>query len=522
MNNTKEKRSGISMLRITATIAVIFLHTCSTLTQNPDLFLLQEDQTAFYTIAYYLMHWSVPVFFMITGALLLKPEKPIPVSEILRKYILRMVLALFLFGVPFSWMDRITGGSGFSGSVIGRGFLDVITGSSWRHLWYIYILLEIYFLLPVLKAVVGTLKKKELEFTLAGLLIGCFGLNMVGRLCGISIAFAMETIGYPLFYVLMGWYLASYSPEWTKNRKLLIVVLAGCTALMVLLLKGDLFYRGLFEYESPVVAAMAIALFSLFLNIKEPDTAGLWKLDRLCLCAYLVHPFFIHMSYKYFGYLPVNRSSWQAATFVFLICFTALSFLASWVLSLIGPLDKWVLRSRYKASFKVLPVIAFLAALCVSVFFVIGSRIPDSEKEGFVLEYGKTRYYDPETHEYLVGQKKIDDDWYMFDPESGKMIRGFYHHTEETNPSGGEKICFYDNAGHMVYGQRFIDGYWYNFNTGSGAMMTGFIEIPSQDKICYYDEQGHMLYGTQVIGGVTYEFDKASGALISGEVPEDE
>ena len=510
------------MLRITATIAVIFLHTCSTLTQNQDLFFLSKEQTTFFIISYYLMHWSVPVFFMITGALLLKPEKSIPISEILRKYILRMLLAIFLFGVPFSWMDRITSGSGFSMTVIGSGFLDVITGSSWRHLWYIYILLEIYFLLPLLKAAVSGLKKKELEFTLAGLFVGCFGLNMLGRLCGISIAFAIESIGYPLFYVIMGWYLVTYAPEWTKDRRLLVGILAGCTALMVFLLQVDLFYRGLFEYESPIVAAMAIILFSLFFNIQGPDSEALWKLDRLCLGAYLIHPFFIHMAYKYFGYLPVNRSAWQAVTLVFLICFTGLSFLASGVLSLIRPLDTWVLRSRYKASFKVGSIIVFLAVLVISLILVIGSRIPDSEKEGFILEYGKTRYYDAKTHEYLVGQRKIDDNWYMFEPESGKMVRGFYHHTEKTNPNGGEKTCFYDNAGHMVFGQRFIDGYWYNFSGGSGAMLTGFVEIPSQDKICYYDEHGHMLYGTQVIDGVTYEFDKASGALISGEVPENE
>lgn len=155
-----------------------------------------------------------------------------------------------------------------------------------------------------------------------------------------------------------------------------------------------------------------------------------------------------------------------------------------------------------------------LAAGVICMFAAFRSAPAADDRSGFIAEKGMVRYYDPETHEYLAGQNKVNGYWYMFDPETGAMVTGFYDHTEETNPSGGAKTCYYDEAGRMCYGQRYIGGYWYNFSTGSGAMLTGFVEIPSQNKTCYYDAQGHMLYGEQEIDGKTYTFDEKSGALL--------
>ncbi len=58
-----------------ATLAVVFLHTNSALSSNAIQFGLTEDQIKSSTIYYLCMTWSVPIFVMITGALLLNPDK---------------------------------------------------------------------------------------------------------------------------------------------------------------------------------------------------------------------------------------------------------------------------------------------------------------------------------------------------------------------------------------------------------------------------------------------------------------
>ena len=67
MNKQSEKRyTDISILRIIATLGVIFLHTNNTLTANKDLFSLSMQEFKFYTALWSLMQWAVPVFMMIT------------------------------------------------------------------------------------------------------------------------------------------------------------------------------------------------------------------------------------------------------------------------------------------------------------------------------------------------------------------------------------------------------------------------------------------------------------------------
>ena len=100
---TKNYRSDISIMRIVATLAVVFWHTCNTMTNNLDQFPLTDGQYKFYMSGLYLVRWAVPIFLMITGALLL--GRTIPYRKIFTKYLKRMLLALLLFGTAFAWLE---------------------------------------------------------------------------------------------------------------------------------------------------------------------------------------------------------------------------------------------------------------------------------------------------------------------------------------------------------------------------------------------------------------------------------
>lgn len=77
-------------MRIFATIAVVWHHTCGTLVDNAELFYLTRQQNIFFEAARQSVSWDVPVFVMITGALLLNPLKDISIKRIL-KYIRRIL-----------------------------------------------------------------------------------------------------------------------------------------------------------------------------------------------------------------------------------------------------------------------------------------------------------------------------------------------------------------------------------------------------------------------------------------------
>ena len=100
-------QSCISYLRIFATICVIYLHTCSTLSENQELFDLSKMQKIFFNASYQMMYWAVPVFFMITGMLFLRKEMHVKSSEWLFKYSRRILLALVVFGIPYAALKLV-------------------------------------------------------------------------------------------------------------------------------------------------------------------------------------------------------------------------------------------------------------------------------------------------------------------------------------------------------------------------------------------------------------------------------
>ena len=117
--------TNISILRIIATLAVVFLHTCSTLIS--PLFThyqLSEEMYGFFFNGRECMRWSVPVFIMITGALLLKKGKVTTIQDCLKKYVLKMATVLLIFGVPMAWFTRIYYEGAVSWGIFWAGFTD--------------------------------------------------------------------------------------------------------------------------------------------------------------------------------------------------------------------------------------------------------------------------------------------------------------------------------------------------------------------------------------------------------------
>ena len=129
-------QSCISYLRIFATICVIYLHTCSTLSENQELFDLSKMQKIFFNASYQMMYWAVPVFFMITGMLFLRKEMHVKSSEWLFKYSRRILLALVVFGIPYAVLKLVMA-DGLSISLLDKAILAFLSDTGFGHLWYL-------------------------------------------------------------------------------------------------------------------------------------------------------------------------------------------------------------------------------------------------------------------------------------------------------------------------------------------------------------------------------------------------
>lgn len=331
----KEKKSNISILRIVATLAVIWLHKNGTFFDNPDIFEFNVNERQFFAINFYLMCWAVPVFFMISGALLLDPLEEINYRKCFL-YARRILVALCLFGPFYAVLIQL--GSGQSLNFV-KALVAVLEGTSFGHLWYLYYILGIYLVLPAFRSFVAHVSKKELQIFLLVLFCFDFGLPIVAA-AGLKTAFLIP-VSWPIFYLFLGYYCNAVDKTLYKFRFLIlaayipVVIYCACMIPMV-----D--NKWLMNYM-PIVALMAMSIFMIITRINFTESDLFWKLDRLCFSVYLIHPLIIQSTYRILKITPMKFGITWLGTVILFILFVVFTFGLSYIVSKIKPLKKYVL-----------------------------------------------------------------------------------------------------------------------------------------------------------------------------------
>ena len=327
-----------------ATLAVIFLHTNVTVGDYADLLQLSEKSLLFYNRLTGTMCWAVPCFFMITGSLLLKKEQVITIQICLQKYVRRIILALFLFGILFSLMMIIFETKAFNFHNIWDALMMVFQNQSFAHLWYLYSLVGAYLLLPIFKKFTDNCSKNELLYVCVLLLLFDCAVPVLDAVLGIKIAFTIWLPLRPCYYILAGHFLSEYPP---KLRTWISFACAILALLVIWILNGFDNDDLLMSIETCLVVIASTSVFvtvkALKVNVHERYLPFIWKFDRLCFGVYLVHPVFIQLMYRFFHISPNSFGDSIIAILIFFIGFATVSFAVSWIMSLIMPLKKYVL-----------------------------------------------------------------------------------------------------------------------------------------------------------------------------------
>ncbi len=337
----------LSILRIIATLFVIWLHTNSTLTDNALAFGINETQLSFHAVMIYLSEWAVVAFMILSGALLLDPERRFGKAELLRS-LRRVVLALLIFGIPFVacrlWLHGEIPGIG----LIGKAFFNVLIGREVGHFWYLYLLMCVYLILPMLRVFIRNASKRVRWYAVGVL----FAVGSVVPQIYLEAEESMPVTvfaAFPILPLLVG-YLVFHAGLKKKKlfRGIAAVTLFVCGIWTIVESLGTPYpyASGRLGYSSPQVLLMSGAIILVVATF--PRSAGrfsrsLWSLDRLCFAVYLIHPVFIQIIYKYFGLIPERHPHEKLGTILVWLTVTVLSFLASFVLRLIPPLRRYVL-----------------------------------------------------------------------------------------------------------------------------------------------------------------------------------
>lgn len=293
---------------------------------------------------------AVPLFLMVSGALMLDPGRELPLKKLWGKNILRIVVAMLVWAVVYKiWV--LYQAHSLTAAALWHGIKEVLLLKHHFHLYYLQILLLVYALLPLTRFFAAHAGRRELEYAL-----------ILWAVLGILYPFARSfwpvslLTGIPVHWALtMPWAAAGYGLAGYRLRQkplprkwailLLLVGFAGVFSGTVAMsaAQGSLseaFYGGM----SPCVMFMAFGLFSLALSAdRQPARPSrvLTAVSNSTLCVYLVHVIFLNL-FEQHG-LTVNvLPCLVSIPLISLLCF-GVSWVVYWILSRIPVVRRWLI-----------------------------------------------------------------------------------------------------------------------------------------------------------------------------------
>lgn len=313
-----ERKYSIDILRIISALAVIIIHIVSAPIVNSAVE-LDVSLVTNLNLIHNLMNWSVPVFFMITGYCLLKKKEC--TYEYCFSHVLKYVSVLLTLGLFYSLLEEIYVSKTINISIFIQSVINVIKGNSWGHMWFVYTIIGIYLVMPVIHHFLQ--QGKQNIFILTALLF-VFNILLPTVEKWISIGIVFPFSGY-LFYVCFGGAVAKLK----INKKLSYFIhLTGLLSVIWIIWGAD---NHNFGYNHLAVCLIAM---SIFLVISKIDI----KPNKLLICSskctwgiYLIHPFFINIAIKLLN-IDFVTSRPYIKLFAFAVIVSCASFLTTYIL----------------------------------------------------------------------------------------------------------------------------------------------------------------------------------------------
>lgn len=216
--------------------------------------------------------------------------------------------------------------------------MHFVTGHSWAHMWYLYMLIGLYLITPIIKPFV--VKASDRDWTTALVLMFVISslfptMNAMGA--GLT---SWMIISTPyIFIYMLGYWLCWKAPQKiVDNKTALMVVALFCLAVIVAKCYYGFNYYG---YADPITICLAAVLFLLFRSFNVNWKFANW-IAPYCFGIYLVHNVFINFAYKF---LKIETETVvPILNFVgFFLLFTLLSLASTYILMKIPFMKKHVL-----------------------------------------------------------------------------------------------------------------------------------------------------------------------------------
>lgn len=332
----KKRDSSLDALRVLAAAFITFFHILqSAVSNDPTL----SAQTSSLVSAISTPLNLTSCFFLITGYLWLSDKKICTYSKTLHN-IIRFVLVLFSIGLCYAFMERFFTTRSFSLNLILASLTDVLTGNLWDHMWFLYSIIGVYLLLPVLKPFFEQRPVKDLSVFVAILFVFSILSPIISQTTSYAIPVNLH-LSESIFFVCAGGLISKLSP--LQRRAGYAFAALYCLSIIASF-AIEIFAAHLSAWTNLTSCTSAFSIFliaTIFLR-DMPEIPWVRSISNCSFGIYLFHPFFINVIVKVLNIYPLRQYPFLSVIGMFILAF-GLSYAATYLLRRIAWIKKHIL-----------------------------------------------------------------------------------------------------------------------------------------------------------------------------------
>ena len=294
----KEREYSFDVLRVIAMIMVIIIHVSNVYTRSFNF--IDTNSYLVSLIFNTISRVSVPIFFMISGALLL--DRKFNFKKY-KKRVLKILLLIVVWDILYLIWEYFF--LGVTYDKLYNLFLEPYRA----HLWFLYSIIILYVIQPLLKYILDRINNiTKIVLFILWILLSTISMYNVSVANIFSI---FSNIGF----FIVGKYMYDYVKN-TKNDKKIVIIMIILLVLSFIesiylnytaSIKFNMFYNLFFAYRTPFIILSTFIIFKLvyiYCHNKKPKDIILLGSD-LSLGVYLIHGMFLDVTTKYVDYKNV-------------------------------------------------------------------------------------------------------------------------------------------------------------------------------------------------------------------------
>lgn len=296
---TSGRRLDYDMLRIFSMVAVVYLHGASDVLRLPTqttLWSVANGLTSLFTVA-------VPLFFMLSGALLLSHKESLSLNVLFKKRLPKIFIPLTSWSVLILIGYGIMEGADTALTMAGA----LLNTPVMVPYWFLYALIPMYLISPFLKAMSNQLTGAHWRYGVGLWLILTMGLNTIKAFLPWGPLTTLVTVHWTINLNFLSGYLGYFIlgaalARWEKLPKPWVLWLSGigCYLIIALGTRYITYTSGTYDetfksYLHIFVPLLASSLFLLCKHYWQKKTSPPWviALSGLSFGVYLLHPLII-------------------------------------------------------------------------------------------------------------------------------------------------------------------------------------------------------------------------------------